>query len=237
MHSGVFATGPEAAGRFALECLEQFQFRRAKISTELVEVMDIDEASYRKGNLNAKLFGYMRCPRGRSRLQGPKVRALASHAEAVRSAAAEIANSMEQECIYLIGPGSSAKAVCKIMNIEGTLLGVDATLNAVVVGTDLSMREIEKLCNNRPVRMVLGVVGGQGFVLGRGNQQIPPSVIRRAGRSGIIVISSEEKLAQLKEGRLLIDTGCSRLDADLEGFIQVHTGLNLRMVMRLSAAI
>ena len=53
------------------------------------------------------------------------------------------------------------------------------------------------LAGDGPVRIVLGVTGQQGFLLGRGNQQIAPELIARAGREGLIVLASEPKLAAL----------------------------------------
>ena len=236
MHSGVFAAGPESAGRLALECAQRIQRNTAEIPSDIVEVMDVDETAYRMGRLNPRLYGYLRCPIGRVRLQGSKARGLPPHDEAVGSAAAEIAKNMLRETVYLIGPGTSAMAVCEAMSVEGSLLGVDAIRNGKVVGTDLSMLGIEKICRNRRVCIILGVVGGQGFLLGRGNQQIPPSVLGSAGRDGLVVVSSEIKLARLGNDRLLVDTGNPQLDAELEGYIRVHTGARRRMVMKICAA-
>jgi predicted polyphosphate/ATP-dependent NAD kinase len=229
MYSGVFATSPEAAGHLARE------FLIGRRDTDPTEVMDIDEAAYRAGTLTAQLFGYARCPRTGNRLQGPKAHSVPAHYGAVRSAAEVLVQRMESESLYLIGPGTSAKAIVDVAGLSGTLLGVDAMVNKRIVGLDLSATDIVELTVSKRVYLVLGVIGGQGYVLGRGNQQIPADVIRKAGRDGLLILSSEEKLSQLVSERLLVDTGDVLLDKELEGFVRVYTGSARQMMMRLSA--
>ncbi|MGI9406407.1 MAG: ATP-NAD kinase family protein [Hyphomicrobiaceae bacterium] len=229
MYSGVFATSPEAAGHLARE------FSDGHRDTDMAEVMDIDEAAYRAGQLTAQLFGYALVPSAGNRLQGPKSRSPLTHFGAVKSAAAAIVRSMQPGHIYLIGPGTSAKAVLDVLNLDGTLLGVDAMLDKRVVGLDLSASDVREITGSQRVHLILGVIGGQGYILGRGNQQIPPDAVKKAGRDGLLVLSTEEKLAQLAGGRLLVDTGDLELDKQLEGFIRVHTGPKRRMMMQLSA--
>ena len=137
--------------------------------------------------------------------------------------------------VYLVGPGTSAKAVLDVLGLGGTLLGVDAIMDKTVIGRDLSATDVRAMTGSGPVRLILGVIGGQGYILGRGSQQIPHDVIEKAGHDGLIVISSEEKLAQLVGGRLLVDTGDPELDKQLEGFIRVRTGAGRQMMMQLSA--
>ena len=108
-------------------------------------------------------------------------------------------------------------------------------VNKRIVGLDLSATDIVELTGSKRVYLVLGVIGGQGYVLGRGNQQIPADVIRKAGRDGLLILSSEEKLSQLVSERLLVDTGDVLLDKELEGFVRVYTGSARQMMMRLSA--
>ena len=55
MHSAVFALTPRNAGKVALTFLEAPEPR-----TTEGEVMDIDEGSFRKGVVTAKLYGYLR---------------------------------------------------------------------------------------------------------------------------------------------------------------------------------
>lgn len=235
MYSGVFTTSPEAAGHLTLEFVDQV--RRGNLDQVLrrAEVMDIDENDYRAGQLSATLFGYALCPHIASRLQGPKARSSIGEDTALMSAATEIVSKMESGRVYLIGPGHSAKTASDVLGITNSLLGVDAVVDRALTGRDLDANAIDRLVGDAPVSLILGVIGGQGYILGRGNQQISADIIRKAGRDGLIVISSEDKLIHLNSERLLVDTGDAQLDAELEGYIQVHTGAGRRMMMRLSA--
>ena len=229
MYSGVFATSPESAGHVAREFIDGVG------DTDKVEVMDIDEAAYRAGQLNAELYGYASCPRVGHRLQGPKTRSSPTPMAAIRSAAREIAQRMQPDDVYFIGPGTSAGAVLEALGLRGSLLGVDAVCDKALVGLDLTGAQVRNLAQSHPVHLVLGVVGGQGYVLGRGNQQIPADVIRQVSRERLILLASEDKLAGLSGGRLLIDTGDGGLDKQLEGYVRVNTGAGKQMMMHLSA--
>ena len=237
MYSGVFARSPDAAGHLVREFVERVGTGSgpANRHTVFVEVMDIDEDAYRSGRLAAKLHGYARCPHIATRLQGPKTRSSPSHEAAIRAAAADIADEMKPGQAYVVGPGRSAKAVLDALGLQGTLLGTDVVQDRSLVGRDLGSDEIEGLAGSGPVGVILGVIGGQGHVLGRGNQQIRPALIRRAGRDGLVIISSEDKLARLSAGELYVDSGDPDLDRELEGFVRVRTGAGRRMMMRLSA--
>ena len=237
MYSAGFAISPEAAGWMARDAADLIESRGFLDDSDTIpcEVMDIDESDYRKGRMSAKLFGYSRCPRIDRRLQGPKARARRSERASMMAAAGEIVESMQPGRVYLIGPGNSAKAVLDILGLEGTLLGVDAVLDRKMIGSDLSADEITRIVGTLPVGAVLGIVGGQGFVIGRGNQQITPAILRRIGRAGLIVMSSEEKLRRLAGESLLVDTGDPDLDREMEGFVRVRAGAGRSVMMRLSA--
>ncbi len=237
MYSAVFATSPEAAGHLALDYVDLIGTgsNLDNNHTFLAEVMDIDEDAYRSGRLCAELHGYVRCPHIARRLQGPKARSASSHDGAVRSAAAEIAEGMKPGQVYVVGPGNSANAVLDVLGLRGTLLGTDVVRDRELVGRDLNSDEIARLTGTNPTKVILGVVGGQGYVLGRGNQQIDAALIRRIGRDNLIIISSEDKLARLAGEELFVDSGDPSLDRELEGFVGVRTGSGRRMMMRLSA--
>jgi len=91
------------------------------------------------------------------------------------------------------------------------------------------------LIEHEDARLILGVVGGQGSLLGRGNQQLSPRVLRRLGRDAITVVAAADKLAALQPPVLRVDTGDDALDAELSGYIRVHTAPGRTIVMKVSA--
>ena len=101
---------------------------------------------------------------------------------------------------------------------------------------DATAAELAAVAADRPVRIILGVTGRQGFLLGRGNQQIGPDLIRCAGRAGLIVLATEDKLAALDAPRLWVDTGDPALDAELAGFLRVQTGAARFTMMRIGTS-
>jgi predicted polyphosphate/ATP-dependent NAD kinase len=231
MQSGVFATSPEAAGRLAAE----FLTHPARVGFRRVEIMDLDENALRAGRLSARLYGYARAPHALRLLQSPKASPGASDDARLDGACAEVARGILPGTLALIGPGTTAKRVLAALGQEGTLLGVDAVRDGAVIARDVTEAQALALAGDGPVAVIVGVTGGQGFVFGRGNQQIGPEIIRRAGREGLTVIASAEKLAALPEPRLLLDTGDPALDAALTGFVRVRTGPRQTMLMRMEA--
>ena len=231
MHSAVFATGPEAG---AMLVAEMASGARA-IAFHDAEVMDIDERLLGDGVVAARLHGYLRIPFECRLVQAGKARGYSATA-ALAGAAREIAAAMQPGTLYLIGPGTTMRLVKRELGSDGTLLGVDAVLDGRVIGLDLTERQILDLAAGRPLRIIVGLVGGQGFVLGRGNQQLSPEVVRRAGgRDGVIVIAGLDKLLSLEGAPLQVDTGDAALDRELAGFIQVVTGRGERTVMRIAS--
>lgn len=232
MHSGVFALSPEAAGVALADLLSG----PGVIWDEGAEIMDIDEDLLRAGRLAPRLYGLARVPRLGARLQAAKGGPRQDASAALGAVAAEIAAALDPGALYLVGPGTSAKAVLRAAGHAGTLLGTDALLGGALVAGDASAAQLEALAQGRPLRIVLGVTGRQGFLLGRGNQVISAPLIAQAGREGLIVLASAEKLAALSQPRLWIDTGDPDLDTRLTGFVAVHTGPRQRRLMRVSVA-
>ena len=115
------------------------------------------------------------------------------------------------------------------------MLGVDAVRDGKMLGLDLTGERVAELVRGRPAQIIVSVIGGQGYIFGRGNQQIGPDVIRTIGRDNVIVVATQRKLASLEGSCLLVDTGDRALDEDLQGYIRVRTGWGLSAMMRLSA--
>jgi predicted polyphosphate/ATP-dependent NAD kinase len=228
MHSAVFAISPEAAGQLTAAIVNE----PAKIAWREAEVMDVDEAALREGRVSARLFGYARVPAERHLVQGPKAASLGEDA-ALDALTAEIADHLERDTVYLFGPGHSTKQILKHLGEEGTLLGVDACRNGKVLGLDLTAEQVEDIVNGPRSKIVVSVIGGQGYLFGRGNQQFTSTAIRRVGRDNIIVIATQSKLLALAQNRLLVDTGDPALDRELAGYIRVEIGPSRSTLMRI----
>ena len=122
------------------------------------------------------------------------------------------------------------------LGLPKTLLGVDAVRDRALAGTDLTEDELLALVAAAPVaHIVVTVIGGQGHVFGRGNQQISPAVIRRVGAGHITIIATQTKLLSLEGRPLLVDTGDPALDAELAGYVKVVTALGERTMYKVGA--
>ncbi len=100
---------------------------------------------------------------------------------------------------------------------------------------DLGERELLELLGDEPVTLLIGVVGGQGALFGRGNQQLSPAVLRRIGAENIEVIAGLRKLLALDPPLLHVDTGDPELDAALCGYRRVHVAPRRDIVYRVAA--
>lgn len=213
MHSGVFAATPAAAGAAAAAYL------RGATALHDAEIADADEA------LGTRLYGSARVPAQPALMLGAK--ASSPVADAALDA---LCAGMDLSGLVLLGPGTTTAKIAR-----GTLLGVDAFRDGVLVGADLDEAGILALLEGEDARLILGVVGGQGSLLGRGNQQLSPRVLRRLGRDAITVVAAADKLAALQPPVLRVDTGDDALDAELSGYIRVHTAPGRTIVMKVSA--
>ena len=231
MHSAVFAIRPEAAGELAALVARD---RDARVGYREAEVMDIDEDAVRADRLSAQLHGYARVPVERSLMQGPKAGAGAEDAM-LDALCREIAEEMEPGVLYLLGPGTTTRRVLRHLGLDGTLLGVDAVLDGKLAGRDLAGPALARLVRDRPARVILGVIGGQGYTFGRGNQQIGADVIRAVGRDNIVLLASQQKILALGANRLLADTGDPAVDRMLRGYVRVRIGPGRSTMMRIDA--
>jgi predicted polyphosphate/ATP-dependent NAD kinase len=224
MHSAVFATSPAAAGA-ALAALAG----GATVRTQLADVIDRNPA------IGAPiLYGCLRTPTG-ARLQAAKATAPVGSDAELLSAARVIAGELRSAELALVGPGATMMLVKDALG-GGSLLGVDVFANGSLLMADADQRTLQELVRERPVRLVLGVIGGQGFLLGRGNQQISSDIVRSVGRENLIVAAAAEKLAALPGGALLVDSGDAEVDRLLAGYVRVRTGARRHMMMRIDPA-
>ena len=219
IHSAVFAVSPRAAGDLLAG------FLRGRIGTmREAEVMDVDEAAYRRGQLATRLFGYLRVPYDPQLVQGAKVRSRSDDTAADELARSVVAR-MDRETLYVVGPGTTTRRITTLMGLESTLLGVDVILDGQVLALDVAERDLLRLVRDHPrARIIVTPIGGQGFLFGRGNQQISGRVVRAVGIQNVIVVATPGKLASLGGRPFLVDTDDEELNRTLAGFIAVTTG-------------
>lgn len=231
MHSAVFGTTPSNAGHLAA------LFLSGSPSAQLrdAEVMDLDEDAIRTGTVSARLYGYARSPFERRLAQNAKAGAVPGETETLDAAARHVAKGMQNGTVYIVGPGTTTRRVADALGIASTLLGVDAILDGKAVGLDLNEQALLRIISGRRAEILVGVLGGQGSLFGRGNQQISAEVIRRVGRDNINVIATVEKLINLPAAALQVDTGDAEIDAMLTGHIPVITGPGRTALVRVRA--
>lgn len=232
IHSAVYANNPKSAG----EALRLFLESRVNINVLQCEVMDIDEALFRNNRVQAKLYGYLSVPQIKNLMQHPKSGAkYQSHdIEGIAEEVIDIINKGDQDTYYIFGTGSTTFNILKHMNIEGTLLGIDVIYRNEILMKDCTEDQIFRLIEGKKVKLILTVIGGQGHVFGRGNQQLSPRVIRKIGIENIIIVSSADKIYNLPGNILLVDTGDTALDKEIAGYRQIITGWQERIVCKIS---
>ncbi|HEY8384903.1 MAG TPA: ATP-NAD kinase family protein [Porticoccaceae bacterium] len=220
MHSGVFAVTPEAAAAVVLMLLDG---RLVDLREQTVR--DMDEEALARGEIRIRSYGEMKVPEAGGFVQRVKEAGREVEALVVEDIAAEVSELMEPGVLYLLGPGSTTRAIKAYLGMQPTLLGVDAIADGRQVGTDLDESAVRDLLEHyeRAV-IVLTPIGGQGILLGRGNQQFSPAVVRRVGRGGLWVVATKTKITALEGRPLLLDTNDPALDQSLAGYIQVITG-------------
>jgi predicted polyphosphate/ATP-dependent NAD kinase len=219
IHSAVYACNPVRAGELAVLYLE----KKVKRIVE-AEVMDIDEDSFRKGVLSARLYGYMRIPYEVRYTQKLKAGSPVTEKYSQEALACEIVENMSDEFMYIIGPGSTTGAIMEMLNLDYSLLGVDLVYRKKLIGKDLSESQLLEMIKGKKTQLVITPIGGQGYILGRGNQQVSPEVIKQVGKVNIIIAATKQKIHSLYGRPLLIDTGESILDQHLRGYYRIITG-------------
>lgn len=230
MYSGVYATTPLAAGRAA----SRFLSGEAP-NTRLGEVMDIDEEAFRRGDVQAWLYGYLSIPDDASHVQVTKSPSHADEGEDILAIAGEIVDSMQNGTLYILGPGTTTKGIADVLGVAKTLLGVDVILDGKLVSSDVTESQLlELLDGDRLAKIVVTAIGGQGHIFGRGNQQIGADVIRRVGKKNIVVVATRQKLGSLNRRLLMVDTGSREIDRELSGYIMVTTGRAESAMVRVS---
>lgn len=209
MHSSVFAVDTKAAAKIAMG------FLWGELPLREAEVMDVDENAFRGGRVSSRLYGYLLTPYEPYLIQGAKMASPITESELRNQAAIAIyiIENMKPDVAYIIGPGTTTRTIGDLLDAKKTLLGVDIFCNKKIVASDVNEKQILEKIRGKTAQIIVTPIGGQGFIFGRGNQQISPEVIRRVGLDNIVVVATEGKLRSLKS--LRVDTGDPNLDDTL----------------------
>ena len=219
IHSPVYAKNPQAAGRLALMWLT------GKVQkTEELEVLDIDEERYRREAFSTRRYGYLLVPREKTLTQNRKAPTPVSETASIEAIAYDIIEAMEPETCYLIGAGTTTRGIMHLLGLKNTLIGVDLICGKKLVAADLYGDTILSYIKGRRTKLIVTVTGGQGYLFGRGNQQLTPEVIKEIGKENIIILATKAKLAALGGRPLLVDTYDEACNLSLCGYYRAVTG-------------
>jgi predicted polyphosphate/ATP-dependent NAD kinase len=221
IHSGVYCVTPSAAGQVISQMI-----KGEIVSVMEGEVRDIDENAFRTGKVIAKHYGEMRVPAELTYVQAVKMGGKEDEALVLDDIAATISELMDDnpDTYFVMGSGSTVGAVMEFLGLENTLLGVDVVLDKTLVASDVTASELLSLTQGKPTQVVLTVIGGQGHILGRGNQQLSPDFIRAIGKENMRFVATKQKLQSLGNKPLRLDSGDAELDASLQGAFTIITG-------------
>jgi len=208
MHSTMFAVTPQAAAKVAVGYLW------GGLPLREAEVMDIKEQAFRENRLSAELYGYMLSPYEPHLIQGNKLESPTTESEVRNQAAIAvyIIEEMKPYPIYVVGPGTTTRTISDLLEQKKALLGVDLFQNKKIIVSDANEKQVLETIKEKSAKIIVTPIGGQGFIFGRGNQQISAEVIRQVGIDNIVVVATKSKLDRLNS--LRVDTGDSELDKE-----------------------
>jgi predicted polyphosphate/ATP-dependent NAD kinase len=219
MYSGVFAVNPSDAAMV----VEAYVKNEAEL-TEF-EIMDADETAVRGDQFNVRLYGLLTGPFLPMRIQGSKQvspETLDEH-ENQLAIARFIVENMDANGVYILGPGTTVKCVTELLGVEKTLLGVDLYCKDRFVKDVNEAKLLSEIKDWRNAWIILSPIGRQGMLLGRGNQQISPEIIKRIDKERIIVGATRSKLQGIEGEVLRVDIGDAEVNEMLRGYIRVVT--------------
>jgi predicted polyphosphate/ATP-dependent NAD kinase len=228
IYSSVFAINPMAAAESTVAFLD------GQIPRRLGEVVDVDEVAFRKNRLSVKLFGYLTTPDPGPLMQPSKSATGLSEDAELDAIAEYFVEEIDPLSNYIMGPGSTVERIAKRLGVKKTLLGIDVIRgDGTLIARDANESTLLGLVDKSPAKIIISPIGGQGFLFGRGNQQLSPELIGKVGIENIIVVGSRTKIEALYPRRLLTDSGDEKIDQMLRGYRRVITGYKEEMVVKI----
>ena len=225
----VFSSAFALSARAAAEMVDEF-VAGAGVTEE--EVLDIDEAAFRDDRLASRLYGTLMVPEVRRSLQLAKAASNvdAPSEEVKKDIASFIIEKMDPGTLYLLGPGTTVRAIADELGIPKTLLGVDAVQGGRLLRKDVNEEGILDLFEEyRNRKIIVTPIGGNGFIFGRGSKQFTPTVIKAVGKENVIIVGTRQKVSKLD--CLRVDTGDLEVDELLSGYKKVTVGYRQGMMV------
>jgi len=220
IHSGVYAVTPRAAGEVVAMLV-----KGELVTLSEQEVRDIDENAFRQGTVRARYYGELRVPQEHRYMQAVKQGGgKESEALVLDDIAAHVIELMEDDVRYIMGSGSTVQAVMDQLQLDNTLLGVDVVENGEVIAADCTAEQLLALTDGHEARLIITLIGGQGHIIGRGNQQLSVPLLQRLGKENTWVIATKTKLNALENRPLIADSGDAATNHLFSGLIPVITG-------------
>ncbi len=233
MHSGCFAASPNAAAEVLVAWLN------GDLLLARTEVMDLDEEVYRQGRWSVRMYGEAMMPASPRWMQGAKMRVQAAEEEDVLEALGDHINEVlvaDSERLVIWGSGGTLRTIAEGLGFEPTLLGIDATHGEQQIGTELNEESLLGLSSNHKggCTRLVSPMGWQGFLLGRGNLQLSPEVLRAIGIDAVLGVVTPAKM--LTVAQLRIDTGDTELDAEFQAkkYLKVLQGYRTTRLLRVA---
>lgn len=219
IQSGVYAISPRAAGELTARLIEGGLVRLSS-----GEVRDIDESALREGRVTARWYGELTVPQEGGYVQQVKQGGVESEELVLNDLADWLQDSWEADVRYVFGPGSTLHGLAQNLGLQTTLLGVDVIENGQLLASDVTEAQLFELVDGHPTRLLVTAIGGQGHIIGRGNQQISPRVLRAIGLENLRVVATKRKLGTLEGRPLLVDSGDVALDDAFPDVVRVWAG-------------
>lgn len=223
MHSSVFASAPEQAA-----AIVNIMASGHWLSARCGEVRDIDEALLKQGRVNSRYYGELNIPDLPQYTQHLKMAGVEDESLIIADVCAFCRELIEADELILMGPGTTIAALAEEIGCNNTLLGFDVVLNGQTIQTDINEAQIYALCQeygNR-VRLMMTFTGHQGFLFGRGNQQLSSRVLTAIGVNNIYILATKAKLNVLNQRPLLIDCNDPEFEQSISGLWPIIVGYN-----------
>ena len=232
MHSGCFASSPKAAAEVLSAWLNQ------DLLLSSTEVLDLDEELYRQGKWVVRLYAEAITPASPRWMQGSKMRVEASgEEEVIEGLSDHIRDTLLDEDMMIIwGSGGTLREIGSNLGFELNTLGIDISKGNSVVASDLNEQEIIHYLQTHTgeVTLLLSPMGGQGFLIGRGNLQLSPEVLRIVGADRVLGIVTPAKMLTLRT--LRVETGDPEMDEEFsrKKYLKVLQGYRTTRILPVS---